>query len=180
MRITETRVKLADQHQERLLAFATITLDDAFVVRDLKIIEGLKGPFVAMPSRKVMGRCTNCSDKNHLRAQFCNQCGTELPPQPSADELSDGERPRMYVDIAHPINKRCRQQIEEAAVAAYRDELERSRQPGYGPQELDDFDERPTSQRRPARRTERAPGNVPSKKNGHDDPGAERESGAAG
>ena len=50
MRITEVRVSLRDD--AKLKAFASITLDDAFVIRGLKIIEGKAGTFVAMPSRK--------------------------------------------------------------------------------------------------------------------------------
>ena len=75
MEITEVRVKLMDEGGERLQAFCSITLDDAFVVRDLKIIEGATGPFVAMPSRKLTAHCPQCGCKNHLRAAFCNQCG---------------------------------------------------------------------------------------------------------
>ncbi len=50
MEITEIRVSLRDDN--KLKAFASITLDDCFVIRGLKIIEGAKGAFVAMPSRK--------------------------------------------------------------------------------------------------------------------------------
>ena len=57
MEITEVRVKLMDEPGERLQAFCSITFDDAFVVRDLKIIEGATGPFVAMPSRKLTAHC---------------------------------------------------------------------------------------------------------------------------
>src|SRR4029453_16359592 len=73
--ITEVRIKLMEDNNERLLAFCSVTFDDAFVVRDLKIIEGAKGSFVAMPSRKLTDRCSGCGYKNHLRARFCNQCG---------------------------------------------------------------------------------------------------------
>ena len=66
MEITEVRVKLMEEPGERLQAFCSITLDDAFVVRDLKIIEGATGPFVAMPSRKLTVRCPQCGYKNHL------------------------------------------------------------------------------------------------------------------
>jgi stage V sporulation protein G len=52
MNITEVRVALRDDSDLRLKAFASITLDDAFVVRGIKIIEGQNGMFVAMPSRK--------------------------------------------------------------------------------------------------------------------------------
>ena len=49
MEVTEVRIKLMEESSERLKAFCSITLDDSFVIRDLKIIEGTTGPFVAMP-----------------------------------------------------------------------------------------------------------------------------------
>ena len=60
MEITEVRIKLMEDNSgsnERLQAFCSITFDDMFVIRDLKIIEGAKGFFVAMPSRKLTDRC---------------------------------------------------------------------------------------------------------------------------
>ncbi len=48
--ITEVRVSL--RNDEKLKAFVSITLNDSFVVRGLKIIKGNTGLFVAMPSRK--------------------------------------------------------------------------------------------------------------------------------
>ncbi len=50
MEITEVRVFPVDE--ERLKAYVTITFDDCFVVRDLKVINGNSGLFVAMPSKK--------------------------------------------------------------------------------------------------------------------------------
>ena len=50
MNITEVRISLRDD--AKLKAFASITLDNCFVVRGLKIIEGKSGTFIAMPSRK--------------------------------------------------------------------------------------------------------------------------------
>jgi len=50
MDITEVRISLRDD--QKLKAFVSITLDDCFVIRGLKIIEGASGMFVAMPSRK--------------------------------------------------------------------------------------------------------------------------------
>jgi stage V sporulation protein G len=50
MKITEVRVSLRDD--DKLKAFVSITLDNCFVVRGLKIIKGNRGMFVAMPSRK--------------------------------------------------------------------------------------------------------------------------------
>ena len=50
MEITEVRLTLRDE--PKLKAFANVTFDDAFVVRGIKIIEGDKGLFVAMPSKR--------------------------------------------------------------------------------------------------------------------------------
>ena len=50
MKITE--VKVFPVNEDRLKAYISITIDSAFVVRDLKIIQGLSGLFVAMPSKK--------------------------------------------------------------------------------------------------------------------------------
>ena len=51
MEITEVSINLMDE--ERLKAFANVTFDDVFVVRGLKVINGNKGLFVSMPSRKL-------------------------------------------------------------------------------------------------------------------------------
>lgn len=50
MEITEVRVNLQDE--EVLKAFVSITLDDEFVIRGLKVIQGMDGRFVAMPARR--------------------------------------------------------------------------------------------------------------------------------
>lgn len=50
MEITE--VNVFPVNEERLKAYVTITIDSAFVVRDLKVINGNNGLFVAMPSKK--------------------------------------------------------------------------------------------------------------------------------
>lgn len=52
MDVTEVKVFPVSKDDERLKAFATITFDDCFIVRDLKIIDGNEGLFVAMPSKK--------------------------------------------------------------------------------------------------------------------------------
>jgi stage V sporulation protein G len=135
--ITEVRIKLMDEPGERLKAFCSITFDNCFVVRDLKIIEGASGPFVAMPSRKLTAHCPRCGMKNHLRAPYCNQCGSHLP----ADRMpmdADG-RAKLYADIAHPINSACREMIQEIVVREYEEELERAQQPDYVSR-YDDFD----------------------------------------
>jgi len=127
--ITEVRIKLMEDNNERLLAFCSITFDDAFVIRDLKIIEGAKGSFVAMPSRKLTDRCQQCGSKNHLRARYCNQCGHKLD-EDRATRDADG-RAKLHADIAHPINSACREVVQTAIIKAYQEEKERAKQPGY-------------------------------------------------
>ncbi len=138
MQITEVRIKLMEEPGERLKAFCSITFDDCFVVRDLKIIEGANGPFVAMPSRKLTAHCPNCRCKNHLRAAFCNQCGTRLKENQAIRD--DEGRAKLYADIAHPINCSCREMIQEHVIKAFEGEKARAKLPDYKPS-YDDFDQ---------------------------------------
>jgi stage V sporulation protein G len=135
--ITEVRIKLMEEPGERLKAFCSVTFDDCFVVRDLKIIEGTNGPFVAMPSRKLTSHCPKCGMKNHLRAAHCNQCGSRLEDG-RAPKDADG-RAKLYADIAHPINCDCREMIQDSVIREFYDEIERAKQPGYVSR-YDDFD----------------------------------------
>lgn len=139
MVITEVRIKLMEDgnENERLQAFCSVTFDNAFVVRDLKIIEGTKGSFVAMPSRKLTDRCPKCGCKNHLRARYCGQCGGKLD-EDRATRDADG-RAKLHADIAHPINSACREVIQSAVLKAFNEERERAKQPGYVCT-YDDFD----------------------------------------
>ena len=138
MEITEVRIKLMEDSGERLQAFCSLTFDDAFVVRDLKIIEGSNGPFVAMPSRKLTAHCGNCQCKNHLRAAFCNQCGAKLNPDDRVIKDAEG-RAKLYADIAHPINSVCREMIQDRVIREFHLEQERAKQPGYVSQ-YDEFE----------------------------------------
>jgi stage V sporulation protein G len=135
--ITEVRIKLMEEPGERLKAFCSITFDDCFVIRDLKIIEGATGPFVAMPSRKLTSHCPQCGMKNHLRANHCNQCGKRLEEGRLIKD-ADG-RAKLYADIAHPINSYCREMIQTRVIDEFYEEIERAKQPGYVSR-YDDFD----------------------------------------
>ena len=140
----------------RLRAFCSVTFDNTFVVRDIKLIEGNGGLFLAMPSRKLSDHCPGCGEKNHLRARFCNACGRRLnedralrpmgglhgrsgasSPVPNGQNKFLGSRPKLHADIAHPINAESRRRIEEHVLAAYWHEVEQSRKPGYVPPSLD-------------------------------------------
>lgn len=139
MNITEIRVKLmgsGGDPNNKLKAFCSVTFGDEIVVRDLKVIDGVKGLFVAMPSRKLMTRCTSCRCKNALRARYCNDCGTKLAVP---EEVMTSGR-RLYADVTHPINKHARESLQVAIVRAYETEVLASQQEGYVPQSFDDLD----------------------------------------
>ncbi len=135
MQITEIRVRLVPDNGQRLKAYCTVTLDSEFVVRDLKIIDGNNGLFVAMPSRKLADRCNKCGAKNHLRARFCNECGAKLAENRILRD--EAGKPKLNIDIAHPIDSQCRQRFEHAVIEAYHKELQESKQPGYKPKAED-------------------------------------------
>ncbi|MCA9064843.1 MAG: SpoVG family protein [Planctomycetaceae bacterium] len=110
MEITRVTVEPAADGS-RVLAYASIEFDAAFVIHDLKVVRHPDGRlFVAMPARQIADRCPACCWKTPLTAAFCSHCGTELPEQPDADDS------RLFADIAHPINAKCRQMIEDAVI----------------------------------------------------------------
>lgn len=53
MKITDIRIRQVKKEDTKLKAVASITIDECFVVHDIKIIEGRDGLFLAMPSRKT-------------------------------------------------------------------------------------------------------------------------------
>ena len=131
MDITEVRIKLMEGSEDRLRAFCSITFDDCFVVRDLKIIEGSHGPFVAMPSRKLTHRCNRCGNKNQIRSNYCNNCGAKVRSNRNHISSDDDSPNKLYADVAHPINQKCRDQIQHKVVEEYFLEVERAKLPGY-------------------------------------------------
>jgi len=121
MEITEVKVIPKEGPDKKLKAYATITLDNAFVVRNIKVIKGNKGLFVAMPSRKMREACPKCNYKNVVRSKFCNQCGGNLPVSNMASarpEIKQSE----HRDIAHPITLECREYIQKTVLNAYKAE----------------------------------------------------------
>lgn len=76
-----TKVIVRPVEMNKVQAIASITFDDEFVVHNLRVVQGDKGLFVAMPSRK----------------------------------LSSGE----YRDVAHPINIKSREKIQQAILSEF-------------------------------------------------------------
>ncbi len=129
MEITEVRIELVQSAKDRLRGFCTLAFDHCFIVRDIRVLEGPQGLFVAMPSRKIMHPCPQCRTKNVIQARFCNMCGSRLPEH----EPLPGER--SHVDVAHPINMAFRTVVSDAVIAAYQKALAnpQGRQPNHAP-----------------------------------------------
>lgn len=139
MEITEVRVSLREGGNRKLKAYATVTFDDCFVVRNIKVIEGNSGLFVAMPARKIKQFCPRCGKKIELKSKYCSQCGIQLPPSPR--ELEGDKSFQAHQDIAHPINQQFRDYLQKKVLDAYKAETEKSRisQPVSEPKEGNSF-----------------------------------------
>lgn len=130
MEITEVRIFPKEGVNNKLRAYATITIDNAFVVRNIKVIEGKSGLFVAMPSRKMKESCPKCGHKNETRSKFCNECGASIPPksmETSTPEAQHDARQSEHKDVAHPISVECREYIQKKVLEAYEAEKGKSR-----------------------------------------------------
>jgi stage V sporulation protein G len=125
MEINEVRVFLKEGQDRKLKAYATLTFDKAFVVRNVKVIEGTKGLFVAMPSRRLKESCPKCNFKNAVRSKYCNQCGIALPQYVEQKPIVTADNPQRqseHRDIAHPITTEFREYIQKKVLAAYDEE----------------------------------------------------------
>ena len=130
MEITEVRIFPKEGLNSKLRAYATITIENAFVVRNIKVIEGKTGLFVAMPSRKMKDACPKCNHKNEVRSKFCNECGSAIPArsaEPATPEAQHDARQQEHKDIAHPITVECRDYIQKKVLEAYETEKVKQR-----------------------------------------------------
>jgi len=134
MEITEVRVFLKDSPDKKLKAYVSVTFDNVFVVRNIKVIEGSNGAFIAMPSRKIKQPCPKCGFKNELRSKYCNQCASALPitPRPLGEEV--GSSQLEHKDIAHPITQPFREYLQKRILEAY--EQEKAKGPGSSVSQL--------------------------------------------
>lgn len=124
MEITEVRIILRDSPDKKLKAYATVTFDNAFVVRNIKVIEGTNSLFIAMPSRKIKQPCSKCGFKNEIRSKYCNQCAGQLPVVfvPEGQQEAASNVQLEHKDIAHPITQSFREYLQKRVLEAYEQE----------------------------------------------------------
>lgn len=125
MEITEIRVFPKEGQDKKLKAYTTVTFDNAFVVRNIKIIQGSTGLFIAMPSRKMKFSCLKCGYKNEVGSKYCNQCGVGLQANGSGGGPEDRTDAKSeHRDIAHPITQKFREYLQTEIIEAYRKEAD--------------------------------------------------------
>jgi len=125
MEITEIRVFLKEGQDKKLKAYTTVTFDNCFVVRNIKVIQGSSALFIAMPSRKLKTSCPKCHFKNEAGSKFCNQCGTGLPANAGEDSAVRDAKAE-HRDIAHPITQQFRDYLQVKILEAYQAESEKN------------------------------------------------------
>lgn len=119
--ITEIRIAVKEGQDKKLKAYATVTFDQVFVVRNIKVIGGASGLFVAMPSRKLRLPCKSCSFKNEVGSKFCNECGAVVP-MPTQEEIAMHDSKGDHRDIAHPITQQFREILQNKILESYKRE----------------------------------------------------------
>jgi stage V sporulation protein G len=127
MEITEIRVFLKEGQDKKLKAYTTVTFDNAFVVRNIKVIQGSNGLFIAMPSRKLKTSCPKCNFKNEVGSKYCNQCGGSLPSQVEENSIRDAKA--EHRDIAHPVTQQFREYLQGEILKAFQAESSKSASP---------------------------------------------------
>lgn len=124
MEITEIRVFLKEGQDKKLKGYTTVTFDNVLVIRNIKVIQGADGLFIAMPSRKLKAACLKCHFKNEIGSRFCNKCGASLPmeQQPESDDEHHDSK-TQHRDVAHPITKEFREYLQSKILEAYHKEV---------------------------------------------------------
>ncbi len=121
MEITEIRVFPKEGQDKKLKAYTTITFDNVFVVRNIKVIQVLSSLFIAMPSRKIKHLCLKCHFKNEVGSKYCNHCGASIRSENQQIGFSDAKA--EHRDIAHPITQQFREYMQTKILEAYEKEV---------------------------------------------------------
>ena len=98
MEITRVRVHKVDREDSRLKGYATVTIDDCFVVSNIRIIEGENRLFCAMPSRRVnddrfedIVHPTNAETREMFESKILEEYNNPTPVEPKAEETEEVE-----------------------------------------------------------------------------------------
>jgi len=120
MEITEIRIFSKEGRDKKLKAYVTVTFDNVFVVRNIKIIQGSESLFIAMPSTKSKVVCQECRSRNETGNKFCSHCGILIKAENTSLGYSDSKS--EHRDIAHPITQQFRKYLQKEVLEAYEKE----------------------------------------------------------
>ena len=84
MQVTDVRVRRVEK-EGKMKAIVSITLDNEFVIHDIKVIEGEKGLFIAMPSRDI-AHPINSNTRDMIQTIILNKYETTLLENEAAEE----------------------------------------------------------------------------------------------
>ena len=111
-----------------VVAYCKLTVSGVLVVNDVKIIRLRRGGFlVALPSKALKFPCPDCTQKNPLKAHFCNRCGVRL--RGAVIDTDESGREKLYADVVHPLDPDTRHALNRVVVDAYH-AWERRKPPG--------------------------------------------------
>ena len=110
MIITNIRFHHLKNKDQRLLAYASVTFDDCFVVHDVMLLKRGDGILVILPGKRCKYPCPSCQRKCDFDSAFCKFCGANFPKITVND---------TFIDIAHPINKEFRQYFDSVVIEKY-------------------------------------------------------------
>ena len=110
MNITDVKVFLRESNQ--LKAFVNIVIDDAFIVRNIKVIEGDNGLFVAMPSRRVssgeyrdIAHPINTETRNQIESVIIEKYKEVL--QGALSSANEGSEKKVEKPVEEPTEKQA-------------------------------------------------------------------------
>lgn len=129
MELTEIRIDIpsyqvkSEDPRSSLLAYYTLVFDEELIMYNVKLIQGYDNVFLAFPSQRKCDNCPSCKTKNHLKAKFCNECGTKLDPTRHLF-ISPNKKGmiKFFNDIVHPITSDMREYVLEECLASYKKE----------------------------------------------------------
>ena len=118
MNITDVKVFLRESNQ--LKAFVNMVIDDAFIIRNIKVIEGDNGLFVAMPSRRVssgeyrdIAHPINTETRNQIESVIIEKYKEVL--QGALSSANEGTEKKVKKPVDEPAEKQT-EEVEEKPV----------------------------------------------------------------
>lgn len=118
MKITDVRLRKVNNQDNRMKALVSITFDDAFVIHDLRVIEGNNGQFVAMPSKRTPdGEFRDIAHPIHSdMRQHVQEEVMRVYEESEASEANESEPGEDAPDTAESVVDPTKEQVSDERV----------------------------------------------------------------